>query len=391
MEHRELRVGRARITASITGVLACMIGAACAGGAVAVAQEKPTPQAGATNARPQLPLKQITATGSGCPAGTWTSKPINDPYRRPGIKLEFTGYRSANKQTRNCDITLTLDGADGTSFAPVGLGTTVPLTMAWQTSPQDLVTSEGFFTRAIWSACSGERVLNVSSKLTGATDGSSIAAFSMYFLPRSCALPPAAGAQEATPPAPPPAKGAIAISGVFSSPGCPWLGAFSIAKDKTSATVTLDGFSLPRSSTFTPYSRLCTFEFVTTSNAGQAASVAAITAEGVSQLEAGTTAEFVTTEEFPRSAEGNILIPEGASRSILTGATPGAFTHRHEIRATDTTFDACGRERAAVDIAVNLGTQEKPIPEGAFSLTKLTFQLVPRDCKPAASDAGEQR
>ena len=134
-------------------------------------------------------IAEVTASGTGCPKGTWTSQLAEDG-KAVTVKFDaFEGTTSARQSSANKDCTLAikLPGGAELSYAPatvqtVGLGNGVYTTeLAWASQPdtkRSFVENRGgrvgytHLAPDLWSPCGGEQELRVRTDVRHESTGS---------------------------------------------------------------------------------------------------------------------------------------------------------------------------------------------------------------------------
>lgn len=387
------------------------------------AEAEPTTLA---DTKPPTPfiVENVAASGTGCPAGSWTATPTRAPTSilrpeesgDPVIRLAFTSYAVALSTqllhaTLDCRVTVEIDAQQDIAFAPrqlqpSGFADGLRVDLAWEGVPasaQSLAistVSAVALRDARWSGCGGLQTLQVVTALDGNYRDwdrtINLDRLDITLLPRRCPKPAAdagsdtvrdaetdAAVADAAAPSDEdvvPAR-EISLREISLNPRCPWKGEFELAAQEDQITMLFDSFALPQSQSFTPSSELCWFKFRGSLPQGYEVAVGSFAAHGEASLPPGVSLALAGGAVARNNVGDELVVPADAQRHLVSGPHEGAFTVAHTFHGPDLRFSGCNSREIPFALSAEvLGT---PLPaDGSVRVERIgPIAFVMRPCK----------
>lgn len=359
---------------------------------------------------------ELTATGSGCPAGTYKASVSADGQ---SLDIRFSDYGGAlmgatTSLREDCTLSLKVPGKEGVSYYPQAVtvagtseqaGVSFAASVYWAGAPDqraDLTrTADPGFAgwqhsqelRSLKSSCGSAQELRIDSKVEGTLDTANrygkrgkVGVGSLRVKLRSATCGAAVPPPE-KPVTPPPGNGPLPASGVtirsvqaFGS-GCPAGTAHAVvAPDGQNFTVEFDGFALtPGQRTSAPY---CGITIDAVAPNGKAYAIESYTIRGSAELPAGVAAEISGEPRFP-TVSGSL---ESIQYTKLSGPSTGAIAFEQKLEAGDLQFSECGRQLNAqlgVRATFVRDASGAAVQTGSVTIGEVgPFKFATRDCTP---------
>ncbi|MET0339439.1 MAG: DUF4360 domain-containing protein [Polyangiales bacterium] len=352
--------------------------------------EAPAEQPLALQAPGGVRVTEITATGAGCPSGSWRSTVSDDGSAVTIAFRRFLGELSgrAERATRNCVVSIDVRGQEGTQYAPA----TVHLAgksdsfvsygaeLRWSgTAATRKVSADAggtfersFFTNDFWSSCGSEGRLHVDTQIGAERTGRN--AFELIeetvsFRSRRCPDAPAQP-ERPTEPAQSDAASVVSLSrATTSGSGCP--------DDATRAVITPDGKALSISFERLDgaMSRSCSIFLEVQAPAGQSYALAGFTAHGRADLTAGVTGRLLINTAY--TGLGVDLAKEKVGE--LVGPVRGDVALAQEFTDAELNFSPCDGSKPPLRLNVRPTLADGG--QGAFAVTSIdSLRFALRSC-----------
>jgi hypothetical protein len=336
---------------------------------------------------------RVTATGNGCPSGSWRVRVSEDRTRVTVVFRSFTNR--APRSMRECDLRLVLDGADGISFAPATLTTrgdvdgarraageaTISTEVAWEgddtESDRHALTVRDPFEETLqldarWSPCSGRRALIVHPRLIAANGTAALEEEEVTFVSRRCTE---TGPTDAS-------TNPVQASSVQMSAATncgtvtPEYGAtgLNIRFNDTLSLEIPDGQWLSR--------RSCALRFAPPSGSGKSYAIKSLRVEGAANLAHGTSLDVsVNPSVFGRGWQSNDAGVLQAN-AAFQGSYAGPVIADVSFPDSELQFTACSSDPLlATDLLLTLQSQTQPPASGHVSIARLgPITFVERPC-----------
>ena len=388
--------------------------------------------AGDVNASPAVKITNITASGSGCPAGSWSVRPAADGS---GMEVSFdkfslsAGPDKPSVQSLACNVSLKFDAPRGSSIAVQSVEYTGEAELAQGASAEIIsnvaftgvgtpsnsesvfnVPKSGPFTfvskprELYWSPCDitsnlqlrTRVVLNSTDRATGNVQLSGFSTSTIRFATRSCGeatnpldggldggatpdtgkpLPPVETPDGGEQPSVPPASTLPIVRVTPSGNSCSAQTAKTvIAPDGRSFTVSFDDLAVAAPSDVNAYCRLA---IDVTAPKGKAYALEGFTGQASAELAAGASARIVSLTDFT----GSGVDASKEKTTTFAGPLKGPVSFAETFSAQQLNFSRCDASPGSLGLRFRVLLQGASGSTDRFRVGQLGgFKFVQRDC-----------
>ena len=418
--------GQARHRAMVCVVAAASLAACAADGGPAdeSVDESSVEQAAALVAPGGVQVTNVTASGSGCPSGSWRASVSDDGSR---VTVAFRRFFGKAKSTKNCKVSIDVEGRDGYQYAPatVHLSGSSDASVIYSAGLRWSGTSDtrtlkadaagtferSFFAYDFWSPCGEEQRLHVTSEAASKTSQNEfeLSEEVVTFRSRRCdgaaeptpsepkprpdggeqtppkpdggeQTPPKPDGGEQTPPKPdggeqtptnPTTSPAVTIAGANTAgAGCP-AGTTKVvlAPDGKALSLSFENLNASRSPA-------CSITLQIEAPAGQSYALAGFTATGQANLAAGAAARLLINTAY--TGLGVDLAKEKIRE--IPGPVSGTVKIEEELSSSQLNFSPCDGTNPSLRLSVRPTLAGDG--SGSFQLTQIdSLKFAVRSCE----------
>lgn len=350
---------------------------------------------------------RVTASGNGCPRGSWGAG-VSDDRSRVTLRFERLAASSNAGADKRCDVRIALSGADGYAYAPSYLtsrgdvdgasGTngeaSLSTLIAWEGDPSTgksvTVTADGPFeeTEEVveeWSVCRGTRELRVRPRLAVRSGRAAVYEQELGLVTKRCADQSSVDASTPAPDASTNHSADAPRSPQLSKSGnCPNT---SVVATAEGISVLLPAHSLELPAAMPAAQKACYLQFDQVVRDGKTSAIHTYVVEGTATLAEGTTATvrvipYVFGAGWASGADGGVL--QGVI--ALEGPHTGAFRSEVSIAEADLQFAPCSEGAAArlsLDVLTDISSTGAPGGGGSLSIAKVSaLRFKEKACVP---------